>query len=473
MPCRWTSVLARGSRLAASWPISVLLSPWTAWRLPSQKRRSRSPSLVASFVPPAFELDAEGRGTGLPADVQAPRIAVFRLPYGGLVVCLELWVRAMETEMVQLLRHTLGSWTSMRVQGCRLDETLRVGRVVDPLLQDLALADVHHLVVVDPGQFTLVEPVTGGAAEPAADDRRPPTGTREELVARLVTRNVDNVRTNQSNTRYPVATNRAADSLTAVGPFVTVTMRPPGELEGWLLWSSVILIASLARLHPSGCLRRPRQDGVGGASRAVQAPRALHRPPTARRPLRPVGEARARAGLRCGAQLDVLFVLPSPMLASHHNCAASLLSLPEGVRVTSDLLARASLAVVARRDVVRAAERAEDEVRVQRVTVAAGLLSVVAVLSGIFFGFFGASAAPVADKQPSFFDPRYLVFYLVLLAVAVSVAFMFLLLRRRYRVRSETLELSSYGIRRFKRSRGSRDESVPRPEGRSTPRSSS
>lgn len=169
----------------------------------------------------------------------------------------------------------------------------------------------------------------------------------------------------------------------------------------------------------------------------------------------------------------MLFVLPSPMLASHHNCAASLLSLPEGVRVTSDLLARASLAVVARRDVVRAAERAEDEVRVQRVTVAAGLLTVVAVLSGIFFGFFGASAAPVADKQPSFFDPRYLAFYLVLLAVAVSVAFMFLLLRRRYRVRSETLELSSYGIRRFKRSRGSRDESVPRPEGRSTPRSSS
>ena len=122
------------------------------------------------------------------------------------------------------------------------------------------------------------------------------------------------------------------------------------------------------------------------------------------------------------------------------------MGLAGGAVTTAGLLDRASRAVAARRDVVRAAERAGDEARVQRVTVVAGILSVVALFSGVFFGFFGSNASPVmADSRP-FLSPIYLSFYIVLATILALVVLMFVLIRRRFPLRTDSQELAVWGI---------------------------
>ena len=140
------------------------------------------------------------------------------------------------------------------------------------------------------------------------------------------------------------------------------------------------------------------------------------------------------------------FVLPSPMLAHFHRAASASMGIVDGVSVTADLLDRASKAITARRDIIRSAERVADEVRVQRITVAASIFSVLALLSGVFFGFFGSNVSPVDPARPPYFSGAYFAFYVGLAGFLIVLALSYYVIRRRYPMKVDTQELLTWGI---------------------------
>jgi len=124
------------------------------------------------------------------------------------------------------------------------------------------------------------------------------------------------------------------------------------------------------------------------------------------------------------SRLEVATVLPSPTLAAYHRALVDALHLPEGVRTTSTLVDRLRASLSARREAVEAGVRAYDDLRRAHVSIAAGVFSTVVVGLSVFFGFFGANAREVSPDQ-SFFDHRYLAFYVLMLSIAVIPASLF------------------------------------------------
>lgn len=456
------------------------------------------PQLVGEHVADRFSLEPEAESveqTPLPA-TSAQRLAAFRLPFGGLVACLTLEFDGDLAQVVGMLQQTTTRWQAVRLDGLDLEASLTtMGAGPDVESGDLA-ADVHHLLAVDPSQIPIVpsrstglltssgsnegpgtsEPIplstlvsaperlrrgvawvaairqawtapdnpppphARSATETTGTEQRPPDGVDLHVAEALVFRTLDPIRSSHAEVRYPQGINRHRGMFAAVGTSVTVIPASAGELEGWLLWSAVQLTGSQARLREIrreayDTIHQMRQERATGTSKSVGNDRYA---PARRR----LGELSERLGgleedLAGGvsAYLEIHDVLPSPMLARCHQATASLM-FPAGVLATQDLLTKATTAVNARYAALAAAQRSHDEVRVRRITVVAGLLTTIALVTTIFFGFFGSNASPV-DGEQSFLHADYIAFYLGLVAIVGLIGLMFVAVRRRYPLRSD------------------------------------
>jgi hypothetical protein len=384
----------------------------------------------------------------VPAD-----LSIFRLPYGGIVLCLVLTFKADLVQAVEVLRRTTFNWTEMR-----LDDDLSLGGAASSILRMRELietvvigADVHQVLVAD---GSLIRFFRDAPFQPSSGyDQRGeyeacPADVDGGLVRSLAVRATTAVRPEFAGVKFPVATNRVPGTLAAVGPAVTVLVNQPETLEGWIVWSSIELTCSLSRLRQ---IRGAVYRVLSEMEKGVESEQHQEDNYTiARRRLallsRRLGRLELELAFGVEAYLDVQFVLSAANLAQYHRAAASAMGLVDGVATTSDLLDRASKAVSSRRDVVRSAEKAADEVRVQRVTVAAGFLSAFAVVTGIFFGFFASDASPVVRGRPSYFSLTYVIFYVILAGLLLAISTLFFVIRKRYPMRVDSQELSSWGI---------------------------
>lgn len=382
-------------------------------------------------------------------------LSIFRLPYGGIVLCLVLTFKADLVQTVSVMRYTTFNWADMKLDGVGLDDAaLGIPRLRE-LMETVNIgADIHQVLVADPSLIQFFRAHRSRKIE-HSDDR----GLREKfeacpadvdggLVRSLAVRTTDRVRPDFAGVKFPVATNRVPGTLAAVGPAVTVLVNQMETLEGWIVWSGIELTCSLSRLRQIRgsvyVVLSEMEKGVRKEQRQEDDYTVVRR----RLALlsRRLGRLELELAFGVEAYLDIQFVLSAANLAHYHRAAASAMGLVEGAVTTSDLLDRASKAVASRREVVRSAEKAADEVRVQRVTVAAGFLSAFAVVSGIFFGFFSSQASPVVQNRPSYFSLGYFMFYVVLTALLLAISALFFAIRKRYPIRVDSQELSSWGI---------------------------
>jgi hypothetical protein len=375
-------------------------------------------------------------------------LSIFRLPYGGIVLCLVLTFKVDLLQTVEVLRRTTFNWTEIRLDDLSVADAASSIPGMRELIETVAIgADIHQVLSAD---ASLIQFFREPAFQPGDDyglrreHEASPADVDEALVRSLAVRSTTAMRPDFAGVKFPVATNRVPGTLAAVGPAVTVLVNQPETLEGWIVWSSIELTCSLSRLRQ---IRGSVYLVLSEMERGVKTEQRQEDDYTVvRRRLallsRRLGRLELELAFGVEAYLDIQFVLAAANLAQYHRAAASAMGLVEGVGTTSDLLERASKAVSSRREVVRSAEKAADEVRVRRVTVAAGFLSAFAVITGIFFGFFASNASPVVRGKPSYFSVSYFMFYVVLAALLLAISTLFFVIRKRYPIRVDSQELS-------------------------------
>ena len=396
-----------------------------------------------SFTEPALDYAFD---EVVPAD-----LSIFRLPYGGIVLCLVLTFKADLAQTVEVLRRTTFNWPEISLDGLNLDAAASSIPRMGELIETLRIgADIHQVLAADPSliQFFRRPRSESSEAELRAEDQTSPADVDEGLVRSLAVRETTAIRAHFAGVKFPVATNRVPGTLAAIGPAVTILVNQPETLESWIVWSGIELTCSVSRLRQ---IRGNIYLVLSEMEKGVQAEQRHGDDYTVvRRRLallsRRLGGLELELAFGVEAYLDIQFVLSAVNLAQYHRAAATAMGLADGVDTTSDLLERAARAVASRRDVVRSAEKAADEVRIQRITVAAGFLSAFAVVSGIFFGFFSSQASPVVKGERSYFSLAYFVFYAILAGLLFGIGALFFVIRKRYPIRIDSQELSSWGI---------------------------
>jgi hypothetical protein len=407
------------------------------------------PATVADHLADRAELS----GAPATSTFERPRLALFRLPYGGLVLYFGFDFAGGARALTEILSATAERWSDLVIDGVPLPE---FGRLLLPgveLPDDLGIAsDVHHVVVVDPEQLPVFRRPEAGANPPVEEHpgvrtTEPPPDADGRLIEQVLFRSTTPLRAGQAAVAYPPTANRAPrkpDGPEPVRHVARASARGVRRLGAVVSGPADRQPGPTASV-PSRGLRRTRRDRARSRTdgQAAQVLRGVAGAPA--RLSAQLGRLEIELAFGVEAHLDIQFVLGSPMLSDYHRSAAGLMGLPQGSVATSTLVASASRAVAVRRDVVRAAERSLDEVRVRRVTSMAAALSVIAVLSGVFFGFFGASAAPVAKDQPPFLSATYTAFYLAFAALLLLLVGIFALVRRRYPLGGDHEELSAWG----------------------------
>jgi hypothetical protein len=260
------------------------------------------------------------------------------------------------------------------------------------------------------------------------------------IAAKLVYKVHDPVRPDFASLKIPIEANRHEDKIACVALPGALLVGQPEWFLNCVLGSSIIAIAALSRLRT---IRRETFDAL----RHLEATKSDVMNQSAQelsyvRTALATSSERLRAldvSLASGveAMLDVTAVLPSPMLASYHSAAVESMGITAGSKYVANLVDRLRYSIAAQRDAIASAERQRDEERRSEVSIVVGALSTIAIVFGIFFGFFGTNSREV-NQNYSLFDQHYAGFYLLIVGLVLSMVGMFLSLRIRRHMRTNS-----------------------------------
>jgi hypothetical protein len=391
------------------------------------KASNEMPWCIGTLVPLDINLGCE-LGVGIDGDV---RLSVYAVPDAGVVVLLNLSCTGSVSKTVDLLDHLTFARSSISFDGRSLVEI--VAECAARICQgDIRLGqDMFHVIEADSTSGIL------------SDDNInvPPAPWLKQLDLTIATKLIykihDQVRPDFTSLRMPVDANRHEGQITCVALTGALLLGVPEWFQQCVLGSSIIAIAALSRLR---VIRRETFDALRQLEATEFGVMSQNRQElsSARTALARLSE-RLRGldiALASGveAKLDVTAVLPSPRLASYHCAVVESMGITTGSKYVANLVDRLRYSIAAQGDAIAAAERQRDEERRSEISVVAGTLSTIAIVFGIFFGFFGTNAKQVHPNY-SLFDHHYLAFYLLLVGIILSVSGMFLSLRLRRRIR--------------------------------------
>jgi hypothetical protein len=397
------------------------------------KASNEMPWCIASLAP--LEIDL---GCGLNAGIDGGvALSVYAVPDAGIVALLNLSHAGTVAETVDLLDHLTFARDSLLIDGRPLIE----------IVTECATSICHGAVTLGQDMFHVIDTDSASGVLRDDNDNIPPAPWPKQLDLSIVTKLIykmhDQVRLDFTSLRMPLEANRHQDQITCVALTGALLYGAPEWFQQSVLGSSIIATAALSRLRiirreTFDALRQLESMGLGVMS---QSTRELT---NARIALAKLSE-RLRVldiALASGveAKLDVTAVLPSPTLASYHSATVESMGLTTGSRYVANLVDRLRYSIAAQSDAIAAAERQRDEDRRSEISIVAGALSTVAIVLGIFFGFFGTNSKQVHANY-SLFDHRYLGFYLLLLAIILALAGMFLSLRLRRRIRRQARDV--------------------------------
>jgi hypothetical protein len=409
-----------------------------------QRARRAMPVLLGTVTADQLALADNGTEDPLTA-VHHLSLSAFRLPYGGLVLCLTVQLDADLPALVDLLHRTTFAWDLIRLDGRPLDRAAAEIPGAAAELGPLTIAtDVHHLVTVDNSQIPVVDDSRqGGGPEPvvhhgaaSGSGTAPPDGVDTAAVQSLLFRTTRPVRPSHAEVHYPTMANRDPDALVAVGPAVTALRTTNREVEGWVLWSMLRLTAAYARL------RQIESEAYGVLDRMDLAeterrdePQARNRHASLRAEMARLSDHLGQLQLQLSygvvAHLNVQVTLPSPMLARTHRALTEQMGFPGSCEATSQLLSRATAAVEGRARALQAHERSRDEARQKQLDVVLAGTAAVALVLAVFFGFFGSNASPISENHRPFFHSDYAGFHALLLTGTVTLFLLMLRVLRR------------------------------------------
>jgi hypothetical protein len=374
-------------------------------------------------------------GCELEAGLDGPAgLDLYAVPDAGLVGLLSLDYVGSIDGAVDLLHHLTFSKDRLSVAGKPLPDL--IAELAAPVCPGEILMgqDMFHVIVPDSSAGILTE---GNVNIPPAPW---PKQLDLTIATKLIYKVHDSVRPDFTSLRMPVEANRHSGQIACVALSGVLLIGQPEWFQQCVLGSSIIAIAALSRLR---AIRRDTFDALRqmeGTKFGVmnQGRQELS---DARAALAALSEELRALDISLAsgveAMMDVTAVLPSPRLASYHTAAVESMGITTGSTYVANLVDRLRYSIAAQRDAIAAAERQRDEERRAEVSIVAGALSTVAIVAGIFFGFFGVNAAEVNQKYP-FFDHHYLGFYLVITGVVLLLLGLFGSLRLRRYLRRES-----------------------------------
>jgi hypothetical protein len=393
------------------------------------KASNEMPWRISTLAPLDIDLGCE-LNAGLDGNVG---LDLYAVPDAGIVAMLKLFYTGSVTSAVDLLDHLTFSKNLISIDGRSLPKLL-AECAASVCLGDIIMGqDTFHVIEPDSSTGILREDNVSIAPAPW------PKQLDLTMATNLIYKVHDPVRPGFTSLRMPIEANRHNGQIACVALTGALLVGQPEWFQQCVLGSSIIAIAALSRLRN---IRRETFDalrqleamkfGVMNQSRQELS--------NARTALATLSE-RLRGldvSLASGveAMLDVTAVLPSPRLASYHSAAVESMGITTGSKYVANLVDRLRYSIAAQGDAIAAAERQQDEERRSEIAVVAGALSTIAIVFGIFFGFFGTNSKQVHNNY-SLFDHHYLGLYLLIIGILLSLSGMFLSLRLRRRIRSK------------------------------------
>ncbi len=394
------------------------------------KASNEMPWRLGTMAPRDIKLGYEP-GVGLDRDVQ---LSVYAVPDAGVVAMLNLSYTASVSKTVDLLDHLTFARSSITFDGRSLAE----------IVTEYAAGTCPGDITLGQDMFHVIEADSASGILSDNNINVPPPPWLKQLDLTIATKLIykihDQVRPDFTSLRMPLDANRHEGQIACVALTGALLIGVPEWFQQCVLGSSIIAIAALSRLR---VVRRETFDALRQLEAMEFDVMSQNRQglSTARTALAKLSE-RLRwldIALASGveAKLDVTAVLPSPRLASYHYATVESMGITTGSKYVSNLVDRLRYSIAAQGDAIAAAERQRDEERRAEISVVAGALSTIAIVFGIFFGFFGTNAKQVSPNY-SFFDHHYLGFYLLIAGIILSISCLFLSLLLRRRVRRDT-----------------------------------
>ena len=379
-----------------------------------------------------------GLGSKMDSRLDSLGLDLYAVPDAGLVGMLSLVYTGSVASTVDLLDHLTFSRKLIAIDSKLLPEILSED-AAPVCVGDTAMGqDMFHIIDVDPDCGILTENITEIPPDPW------PKELDLAMATKLVYKIHDAVRPRFTSLKMPMDANRHREQVACVALTGALLVGQPHWFQQCAVGSSIISIAAFSRLRN---IRREAFDALRQLDATKsgvmnQSRRELSHTRTA---LAGLSERLASldVDLASGvdAKLDLTAVLPSPRLASYHSSVVESMGITTGSKYVANLVDRLRYSIAAQRDAITAAERQLDEERRAEISVLAGALSTIAIIFGIFFGFFGTNSEQVNSRY-SLLDHHYLGFYLLLVGIALSIFGLFMSLRLKHRIRNNSRRAS-------------------------------
>jgi hypothetical protein len=332
--------------------------------------------------------------------VTAGRLWLFLMPSGQVVVGLSLDVDCPLVDTIDLL------------EDCYYDDVTINGAGVPTVAAELARGCG---VTADSAAFAHEK-------HQLVFSRKLDVKNQADLIQRLVYRANLPFRPEFSAISYPGELNRRPNTVTAVGPYVSVFCGHQDYVENAAFVSAAQALASAARL------REIRNSLYLELRRFSTAERADEDTRVRRRTLEQITDDLTRLELDLSvsveAPADLRVLVPSLRVAEYHQAVYTALGMKDLAATASRMLRRLEATARSELTSIESIERRADEDRRLRWTVAIGFVSAVAIPIGLVLAFLGINASQV-EPDRSMFDPAYAWVYtgVALLAVtAVALA---------------------------------------------------
>jgi hypothetical protein len=329
----------------------------------------------------------------------AGRLWLFLMPSGQVVVGLSLDVDCPLVDAIDLL------------EDCYYDDITIGGARVPTVAAEHARGCG---VTVDSAAFTHEK-------HQMVFSRKLDVKNQADLIQRLVYRANLPFQPEFSAISYPGELNRRPNTVTAVGPYVSVFCGHQDYVENAAFVSAAQAVASAARLRE---IRNALYLELRRFSTAERAEDTRVR----RRTLEQITDDLTRLELDLSvsveAPADLRVLVPSLRVAEYHQAVYAALGMKDLAATASRMLRRLEATARSELTSIESIERRADEDRRLRWTVAIGFVSAVAIPIGLILAFFGINATQV-ESDRSMFDPAYTWLYLgvaLLAATAVALA---------------------------------------------------
>jgi hypothetical protein len=238
---------------------------------------------------------------------------------------------------------------------------------------------------------------------------------------------------------FPPETSRHPGELVAVGQLTTVAAGHESYISNVFALSAVRIVSATALCRQ---IRDAAYAALLLAQQHAKGPRGNLR--QRRDQLENLAAKLEKFELQLSfgveAYSDISLLLPSGRATNFHRALYCAVGLPQAVETTSEMLTRLERAIAADAQALRLRARAADDRRRDRLSIAIGVVSIVAVASAFVFGFFGAHTTQVG-RDPSLFDiERFGWMYVIAGGLSVLPVLVYLALWALERSRSEDRE---------------------------------